>query len=61
MQRWLRFEHEGRAHYGLLEAATVQPGHGDPFTQWTPAGEPLPLAGVGILSNRFIAPPEETA
>jgi 2-keto-4-pentenoate hydratase/2-oxohepta-3-ene-1,7-dioic acid hydratase in catechol pathway len=50
MQRWLRFEHEGRAHYGLLEAATVQPGEGDPFTQWTPTGEPRPLAGLRVLT-----------
>jgi 2-keto-4-pentenoate hydratase/2-oxohepta-3-ene-1,7-dioic acid hydratase in catechol pathway len=50
MQHWLRFEHEGRAHYGLLEADSVQPGHGDPFTRWTPAGRPLPLAGVTLLT-----------
>src|SRR5262245_47667819 len=50
MQRWWRFEHEGRARYGLRNEATVQPGDGDPFTQWTPAGEPLPLAGLKLLT-----------
>jgi hypothetical protein len=49
-RRWLRFEHEERVQYGLLEAETVQPGHGDPFTQWTPAGGPLLLASVSLLT-----------
>jgi len=50
MQRWLRFEHEGSVHYGLLEADRVQPGRGDPFTQWSPAGPSLPLASVQLLT-----------
>lgn len=47
--RLARFEHAGAVHYGIVKGDTVQPIEGDLFGAHTPAGAPVPLAGVKLL------------
>ena len=47
--RWLRFERDGEASYGILEGDRVEAVRGDPFAGYEPSGERFPLASVKLL------------
>ena len=49
--KWARVEHEGRAHYAIVEDEQVRLVRGDPFNGHEPDGRSLPLAGL-----RWLAP-----
>lgn len=50
MTRWIRFEHEGRAQFGALEADTIAVHEGDLFASPRASGAKLPLAAVKLLT-----------
>ena len=50
MTRWIRFEHEGRAQFGSLEAGTIRVHEGDLFAAPHATGATVPLAGVKLLT-----------
>lgn len=47
--RWVRFEAEGRAVYGLVEGDTVHEVHGDPFSTHSRSGKSFDLDSVKLL------------
>ncbi|MBI4081500.1 MAG: fumarylacetoacetate hydrolase family protein [Candidatus Lambdaproteobacteria bacterium] len=47
--RWLRFEKEGKSHYGILEGNTVAQVAGGPFTRHRRTGKTYPLRSVKLL------------
>ncbi len=49
MEKYVRYEHEGKTSYGLLEGETVREIGGDLFGDHTPTGKNAPLADVKLL------------
>lgn len=49
MQRWIRFEHAGKASFGILEGETITVHQGDMFTSPSATGETVSLAAVKTL------------
>ncbi len=47
--RWLRYEHEGRASYGILEGERITPVTGTPFDGYEKAAGHLALDAVRVL------------
>lgn len=58
MTSWVRFRHAGGEGFGTVLGGVVQPHSGAMFSGATPAGAPLPLEAVTLLSpvqpRRFI-------
>jgi 2-keto-4-pentenoate hydratase/2-oxohepta-3-ene-1,7-dioic acid hydratase in catechol pathway len=50
MTRWIRFEHEGRAQFGTLEADTIHVHEGDLFAGSRDTGRTLALAQARLLT-----------
>lgn len=48
--RFVRFLHQEKIYYGILEGEQVQPLAGPPFTGLRPSGTPLPLATMRLLA-----------
>ena len=46
--RWIRYTHEGRTSYGILEGDRVLAVSGDPFTEFVRTGEKVELGKVQI-------------
>lgn len=47
--KWMRFEHQGREAFGLLQGDRVQPHAGHLFGSASPQGEAIDLAQVRVL------------
>lgn len=47
---WVRFAHAGTAAYGRVEGGSVTRCRGNLFEPGEPLGEPLPLAGLSLLT-----------
>ncbi len=50
MTRWLRFEHEARSQFGVLEGDTIRVHEGDMFASPRATGTSVPLASVKLLT-----------
>jgi 2-keto-4-pentenoate hydratase/2-oxohepta-3-ene-1,7-dioic acid hydratase in catechol pathway len=47
--RWVRFDQNGSAAYGVLEGDTVLPVRGSPFGEWERTGQKLAFSGIRLL------------
>ena len=47
--RWIRFNYDGKATYGILEDATVKVVRGDPFNGYEESGETRAFEDVKLL------------
>lgn len=47
--RWVRYDREGSAYYGILKGETVEEVNGSPFDSYTETGQTYPLGGVELL------------
>jgi 2-keto-4-pentenoate hydratase/2-oxohepta-3-ene-1,7-dioic acid hydratase in catechol pathway len=47
--RWVRYDHAGKAGYGILEGDRVAPVEGSPFESYRKKGAPLALSSVRLL------------
>ena len=47
--KWMRYQHQDRAGFGLLQGGLVQPCEGDMFGANAPVGDPIELAAVTAL------------
>lgn len=50
MSHWIRFEHDGRVGFGVLNGNSIAVCQGDMFTAAEETGEMLPLAAVKLLT-----------
>jgi 2-keto-4-pentenoate hydratase/2-oxohepta-3-ene-1,7-dioic acid hydratase in catechol pathway len=50
MAHWIRFEHQGRTGFGVVERDSINVHAGDMFGVRQPTGEALPLAAVTVLT-----------
>ena len=50
MAHWIRFEHQGRTGFGVIESDRIHVHAGDMFGVTQPTGEVLPLAAVTVLT-----------
>ena len=50
MAHWIRFEHQGRAGFGVLENGSIRIHSGDPFGGAQPTGASVALAEVKVLT-----------
>jgi 2-keto-4-pentenoate hydratase/2-oxohepta-3-ene-1,7-dioic acid hydratase in catechol pathway len=50
MAHWIRFEHQGRAGFGVLEGESIKVHSGDMFAGAQPTGAAVSLAGVRVLT-----------
>jgi len=48
-RRWVRFDHQGTAGFGMLDGASITVHEGDMFGSARPNGRSLPLADVKLL------------
>ena len=48
--RWVRYESDGQARYGIIEGDDVQPVEGNPFDGYERAGQPVALAQAKLLA-----------
>ncbi|MFO0947592.1 MAG: fumarylacetoacetate hydrolase family protein [Planctomycetota bacterium] len=48
--RFVRFEHQGKIAYGIVEGDKIQVIDGSPFGQWSKTDESLSLANVKVLA-----------
>jgi 2-keto-4-pentenoate hydratase/2-oxohepta-3-ene-1,7-dioic acid hydratase in catechol pathway len=47
--KWMRYQHQDRAGFGLLQGGLVQPCEGDMFGANAPVGDPIALDAVTVL------------
>jgi len=50
MAHWIRFEHQGRAGFGVLENDSIKVYSGEMFGSAQPTGATVPLAAVKVLT-----------
>ncbi len=50
MAHWIRFEHQGRTGFGILEGGSIKVHAGDMFGGAQPGGTSVPLAEVKVLT-----------
>ena len=50
MPHWIRVQHSGREHFGLLEGESVRLHSGSPFGEHAPTGEALTLRDAKVMT-----------